>query len=429
VVLVPASGPAGYFGGEQEAAERLVDHVAAGSGAESQVGVADGLFAAVLAARRGMVVPHGQTAGFLAELDVADLGYAGGVPDAGRAALIDLLRRLGLRSMGQFAALDERAVASRFGADAVLAHRQARGLDEQPLARRHPPAELAVSEPFDPPVDRVDAAAFAARSLAERLHEVLAARGYACSRLGIHAVTGSGDRHYRVWRCAEPLSSASAAGAIADRVRWQLESWLTEGSGGPDAGLVELRLEPEEVLGGQALQAGLWSGHGQEAAERAGRALSRAQALLGPDRVCVPVLRGGRGPADRVRLVPWGDTTPEETAPDAPWPGRLPAPTPAVVFPDPAPASLTDAAGREVGVTARALLTAEPAEVTAAGSEPAAVLAWAGPWPVDERWWEPGGGLRLARMQVLAAGPSFGEQHGLLLSIREGRWFVEGRYD
>ena len=59
LLALPVQGPAGYFGGELAAAERLVDQVAARTGVECQVGVADGLFAAVLAARRGVAVAAG----------------------------------------------------------------------------------------------------------------------------------------------------------------------------------------------------------------------------------------------------------------------------------------------------------------------------------------------------------------------------------
>ena len=90
--------------------------------------------------------------------------------------------RLGLRSLGAFGALDADDVAARFGADAVLAHRLARGLDPRPPLRRRPPEELAVEIELDPPVDRVDAAAFAARGLAERLHAALAGPGLSCRR-------------------------------------------------------------------------------------------------------------------------------------------------------------------------------------------------------------------------------------------------------
>ncbi|GDY29246.1 DNA polymerase Y family protein [Gandjariella thermophila] len=438
VVAVPARGPAGYFGGAEAAAERIVDHVGAVAGVECQVGVADGLFAAGQAARRGLVVPAGGSAAFLAPLDVGTLEAAaehGGRAARSRAALVDLLRRLGLHTLGAFAALPERDVASRFGAAAVLAHRLARGLEERPPARRRPAVELLVTETLDPPVDRVDAAAFAARALAERLHAGLAERGLACTRLGIRATTERGEELRRVWRCAEPLTPAG----IADRVRWQLDGWLrgTAEERAPSAAMSVLRLDPEEVVDAGALQLGLWRGDGEDpgaGAERAGRAFVHVQGLLGQDAVVTGVLGGGRGPADRVRWVPWGDERAPALDPDPPWPGRLPAPSPSIVPTRPASAEVLDAAGADVGVTGRHVVTAAPERVSVAGGPARPVLGWAGPWPAVESWWAAGERRRRARIQVLlgASGQPDREEPGetALLLVREGgRWLVEGVYD
>ena len=310
LVALPSRGPASWFGGELTAAERLVDQVAARTGVEVQAGFADGLFAAVLAARRAVAVAPGDTPAFLAALGVEELDRE---PDIDRSALVDLLRRLGLRSLGAFAALDPADVASRFGADAVLCHRLARGLDPRPPLRRRPPEELTVEAELDPPVDRVDAAAFAARGLAERLHATLAGHGLACTRLGVTAHTAAGEELHRIWRCAEPLTPA----ATVDRVRWQLDAWLTNRRHTPEDGaVVRLRLVPEETVAAGALQRGLWGETG-EADERAGRALVRVQALLGPESVVTAVLGGGREPAERIRLVPWGDDRAEPDPPPA----------------------------------------------------------------------------------------------------------------
>lgn len=322
LVALPARGPAGWFGGELVAAERLIDQVAARTHVECQVGIADGLFAAVLAARRGVAVEAGHTPAFLAPLDVAELDRD---PDVDRSELVGLLHRLGLRNLGAFGALDAEDVASRFGADALLAHRLARGLDPRPPVRRWPPEELAVETELDPPVDRVDAAAFAARGLAERLHRVLAGHGLSCTRLGVAAATVGGEELHRVWRCAEPLTPAGTV----DRVRWQLDAWLTRRGpvAGESGGLHRLRLVPEETVTAGALQLGLWGDVG-EGDERAGRALVRVQALLGPEAVVTAALVGGRGPAEQVRLVPWGDERPPEpVAPVGPAPA-VPAPAP-----------------------------------------------------------------------------------------------------
>ena len=437
LLALPVRGPAGWFGGELAAAEQLVDQVAARAGVECQAGIAEGLFGAVLAARRGVAVAPGDTRAFLAPLGVEELDRE---PEVDRSELVGLLRRLGLRSLGAFGALAPADVASRFGADAVLAHRLARGLDPRPPVRRWPPAELAVELELDPPVDRVDAAAFAARDAGAAAARGLAGHGLSCTRLGVEARTVAGEELRRVWRCAEPLTPSGTA----DRVRWQLDSWLVRGGRGA---VDRLRLVPEETVTAGALQLGLWGDVG-EAGERAGRALVRVQALLGPEAVVTAVLGGGRNPAEQVRLVPWGDDrgvsadlqqAVEAAAPGPvgvaprrraavreappPWPGRLPPPSPAVVPPEPLPADLRDVTGQPVQLAAPDLLTAPPCTLAVDDGPPEEVRGWAGPWPLTQRWWVPGA-VAGSRLQVLRAdGVAF------LLFGCAGRWEVVGAYD
>jgi protein ImuB len=419
IVVVPVTGAAGYFGGEEALAELLLDEVSAGAGVECQVGIADGLFAATLAARRAALVPAGGSAKFLAPLSIAELDQ----PGDDRGELVGLLKRLGLRTLGAFAALAERDVAGRFPRDAITAHRLARGLSERPPLRRALPPELSITEEFEHPLARVDEAAFVAKTLGERFFAGLARHGLACTRLAIVAVTEAGEERVRVWRCAEPLT----ARATADRVRWQCEGWLTARDGDrPSAGIIRLRLDPEEVVGGQALQLQLGSmGRDADAAERAARALVRIQGLLGPEAVVTPLLDGGRGPAERVRLIPWGDPrTP--VSPDAPWPGRLPAPSPAVLAAH--PARVLDERGDVVGCTDRGELTALPATVAVEGRSSRPVLAWAGPWLHHPAL--PARGRRVARLQAVLADED--EQVALLLAVTVGgtpQWTVEGSYD
>ncbi|MEH1059379.1 DNA polymerase Y family protein [Micromonospora sp. CPCC 206171] len=465
---VAARGPSRYLGGEEAAAERIVEQVAQACAVESQVGIADGVFAAGLAARAGRVVPPGGTPEFLTGLPVEALG---------RPALADLLRRLGVRTLGDFAALPAGDVLARFGLDGALAHRLAAGRDDRPLAVRQPPVDLAVTADHDEPLDRVDAAAFATRALAERLHDRLAAHGLACTRLGIEAVTAHGQELHRVWRHDGLLTAA----AIADRVRWQLDGWLSGSTGRagarparPTAGIVRLRLVPDGVLAQAGLQPGLWGETGEER-ERAHRALSRVQGILGPESVVTAVLGGGRSPADQTHLVPWGDERlPARPGPPAlpgepalgtdravggpagagpaaggsaagpaaggsaagvgrsggggsavpPWPGRLPPPAPAVVLPTPLAATVHDAAGEPVVVSARLAVSAAPARLAVGTARPVEIVGWAGPWPVDERWWAPAEARRRARFQVCLA-----DGAALLLAVEAGQWLVEAIYD
>ena len=435
-----ARGPSRYFGSEERAAERIVEHVAQACVVEAQVGVADGVFAAGLAARAGRLIPPGDTAGFLADLSISTVD---------RPPLVDLLRRLGIGTLGMFAALPPADVLARFGLDAALAQRMAAGLDERPLAARQPPPDLDVSQTFDEPLERVDAAAFAARQLAQRLHDRLAGHGLACTRLGIVAVTEHGEELHRTWRHDGLLDAA----AIAERLRWQLDGWLS-GTGRlakPTAGILRLRLVPDGLLAHAGFQLGLWGDAGQER-ERAHRALTRVQGMLGPEAVLTAVPGGGRNPADQVRLVPWGDerlparpgaapasdgpdptgagstgaapTGPAPTGAAPPWPGRLPAPSPATVPPEPLPATVFDPYGAPVRVNGRLAMSGAPSSLALERDQPVEITGWAGPWPVEERWWAPDEADRRVRFQVCLA-----DGRAMLLSLSSGCWWVIGVYD
>ncbi len=440
LLVLSVRGASRYFGSEQAAAERLVDAVAA-AGAECQVGIADQLPTAVFAARAGRVIEPGGDAAFLAALSIRQLASEPSLSGPGREELADLLWRMGIRNFGQFAALSGTDVSSRFGADAMAAHRFARGEPVRGPSGREPAAELDAVLHCDPPIDRVDAAAFAGRTLASALHRSLEAAGVGCTRLAIHAVTAAGGELTRVWRCADPLTED----ATADRVRWQLDGWLTSRRAGakrlgdgfsnpgvPNAPVTMLRLQPVEVVSAEALQLPLWGGIGEEDRLRARRALVRVQGLLGQEAVQLPVLSGGRGPAERITLTPLGDELVPRVEPDRPWPGRLPEPAPTVILDD--PVELLDAQGNPVRVTARGMFTAEPARLDGGGRHFQGELSWwTGPWPVDERWWDQGHQARAgrtARAQVLVDNGS-GASPGtaLLLCYRQRRWYLEGVYE
>ena len=107
-----------------------------------------------------------------------------------------------------------------------------------------------------------------------------------------------------------------------------------------------------------------------------------------------------------------------------PWPGRLPSPSPTVVHAKVIRADVVDALGEQIGVTARCMPTASPAKVRFANKRWTDVVAWTGPWPVDERWWDADARSRKARFQVTLAD---GTAH--LLTLEEGTFRVEATYD
>jgi protein ImuB len=487
-------GPARYFGGEGALAAKIIDAVA-GGGVACRVGIADGLFAARLAAEHAppawrdrdarpapaaspvhpgaaTLVAHGRARAFLAPFPVSALDG----PDA--EDLAGLLPRLGIGTLGKFASLPAADVANRFGAAGVIAHRLARGLDPRPLAPRPPAADLSVSAGFDPPARQAEPVVFAAKALAERMHNGLAARGLACVRVQVQAVWEDGRQITRLWRHDGLLSAL----AVAERVRWQLAAWRP-GQPGPSprpappaasqrpaaqipalrkaaeraadsypGGIALLRLTPDQLVRDQGRQLGLWGD--AVVTDRVARAAVRVQAMLGHDAVTRPVLAGGRSPDEQVALVPYGgggermlppggpgragdlggpDRSGRAGSPDGsdrsgragePWPGRIPPPSPATVYPSPLPARVADGSGATVAVSGRGVVSAPPARMSADGAPWLAVTAWAGPWPVTERWWHPHAARRRARFQLVTE-----DGTAWLVAVQEGGWLIEARYD
>jgi protein ImuB len=146
--------------------------------------------------------------------------------------------------------------------------------------------------------------------------------------------------------------------------------------------------------------------------------------MLGHARVTRPVLAGGRRPAEQVLLVPFGDAETPQRPADRPWPDQIPAPSPATVLGLPLAASVTDNSGQPVTVSGRAQLSAPPAWLSAADGPASAVTAWAGPWPITERWWDPAHARRQARFQLVTE-----DGTAWLAALQDGRWLIEARYD
>jgi protein ImuB len=424
-LAVPSRGPSRYFGGDAAIAARAAELVrAAVPGALVGAGVADGLVAATLAARQGAaaVVDPGGSAAFLAPLPVDALDRV--LPDAPVLELVEVFKRLGLRTLGDVATVPTADLVGRFGPLGTVASRLARGLDERPPRPRRPDPDLVVAAELDPPAEQVEAVAFLARTLAAELGARLGSRGLVCTRVAIEVETEHGESLSRLWRHEGGLDEV----ALADRARWQLDGWLDAAwADRPTGGISLLRLVPDEVVPDDGRQLGFWGGV-READERAARAAARLQGILGPDAVTVPEWRGGRSPGERVALVPAHAVRlgQPQRRPDAdhPWPGQLPAPSPAIVHHPPVPAEVRDAEGASVVVGGRGAVSAPPATVAIGGRPPTDVSAWCGPWPVEERWWDPVGRRRHARLQVTTT-----DGAGHLLSVQAGRWVVHATYD
>jgi protein ImuB len=413
LLAAPAKGPARYWGGEGRFAARIGSELGR-LGFPVRVGGADSAFAAALAARAGggMLVPAGAAAGLLAPYPVAVLG---------RPRLTDVLTRIGIGTLGAFAALPAHHVLARFGADGLAARRTAAGLDPRPPAARTAVGDYTVRARFEDggAEVRLEPVVFAAKSLAGQLHDRLERAGVVAARVGIEVVLAGGGSRERVWRHEGRLSSL----AVAERVRWQLQAWADDGAltaaGVP--GIAELVLRPDGLSAATGHQDVLFGT--RSTPQDVARAAAQVQAMLGHQAVTRAVAVGGRSPGERIVKVPFGDTAPQQAG-GGPWPGRIPPPYPAAVHDRPLPARVLDASGRDVVVSGRLVVSAAPVSVSVDGVPGVmAVTGWSAPWPVLDAWWDPSRARRIARLQVVTATGG-----AWLLLLDRGRWWAEAHY-
>ena len=431
LVIVDA-GAAERFHGEK-AMEMLIDSVAR-QGVDSTVGVADEIATAIIAARHqetGHVVAQGASKDFLALQPVSVLSAetALEIPHA----LVQQFQQLGLRTLGDIANLPLRQVVNRFGLPGARVYDIVTARADKKVAPEEARSDLSVAVIPADPIARVDSAAFAARQLAAKLHEKLAAAGVVCLRLKIRVEFNRGQALERVWRTREALSEE----ATADRVRWQLDGWLNtaraaDGAESEGAGIIELSLDPLETSTPDFIGQ-LWGSSSSE--EHIKRAISRVQSTLGTDKVLQPWAAGGRGVAERVDFVPYGDEIPQEGQKSCP--GQIPGPLPARRGGGPQhPAArirLIDATAKDVVVTAEAVLSSVPYAV-GWGKHRYKVVGWAGPWPVDTFWWhpkqteDPDRPRRVARLQLVGQADNESYERAWLLQWVAGQWRVEATY-
>jgi protein ImuB len=382
------------------------------------IGVADGRLAAAIAAQHSLhtgtphVVAPGASRNVLSDTPVHALvqcveviGAVGaGVPGADDVAsyreVVSLLQRLGLYRFGDVATLSEADLIARLGAFGRDLFRLAHGMDRHPPLTVAPPPDRVCSHQFDSPVESRDAVLAIVDQLATAVVGHLVAHGLSVVRLHVSLESDHGERSERMWYRADGWS----AGAIVESVRWQLDAWVQHDA--PTSGVVGVRLSPEQMVVDVGRQASLWGGE-RDGDRHAQRAIRRVVDMHGAESVTIPTWRGGRDPARwfefvRSDAVDLERRVVREVAMPVTWRGSLPSPAPSLVF-DAAPDAHIDVHGtdgRSVGVTSRHTMSDEPA-VVRMGSATYDVLAWAGPWPVEERWWDAQRARRAVRLQLL----------------------------
>jgi protein ImuB len=452
LIVFAARGPSRYMGGDGLMASKIVEALKT-SVADSQltdlligVGVGDSRLAAQIASHASatasssanLFVPYivepDKTNEWLAPQSVRVLSEFASI----NRETISLLERLGLNTLHDVCALSESILAGRFGELGVELHRLSRGDEQYPLAVvPHPPEHLCI-EKFDQPVSDQQIIINSVQRMAVAFTEYYSIHGSVCVRIVIAFESEAGKRSERLWYRPQGLTTS----AIIENAKWQLEAWLaSQISGNPENhalenhGLVRVQLIADEVRTDTARQLRLWGGSTQTD-ETATQAIGRLSELLGSSAVQVAKWQGGRDILDSYELVSAthaqtiGSASSSEQIPAQKWRGALPNPSPSVVYSEPIQVQINDQFGKLLSVSARHELSASPVSVII-GATHYKVNSWAGPWPVEERWWDSARSRRLVRLQLVCEKitvDSALQILAMLAILEHGEWTVAAIY-
>lgn len=314
---------------------------------------------------------------------------------------IERLRLLGVKTLGELAALPHGPFVRRFGSEAATWHARARGIDERPLRPR--PRALRVDRTLygEGEASSEEQVLFALRTLVGWVVDDLSAAGKRVGRLVLQLECEDGETRELATRVAQPTAVPAT---LFELLRARLEGVVLT------APVVGLRLAAEELAsGGVALSLFAASDPDPDAI---GIVLARLDAALGTGNALRARVLDGSRIERRFALEPF---TIETLTPPGPRPEPPPLPATAtlqlrIVEPRPVEVRLHRGAPRFVG------------------TPPHPVVELAGPWRVEEGWWKPatGEGTPLARDEYDVC-----LDDGSLLRIaREGAtWSVRGVYD
>ncbi len=252
-------------------------------GHQVRIAVAEDLFGARLLAAAGgrdRIVPSGELAQALAPLPLDSLALA--------PRLAGLLRDLGLRQVGQLAALSASAVAGRFGAQGLRLHRLARGeLGSLPLAAGEEDGGFGHAQELPFSVDAVEPLLFVLNRLCVQLCACLERAGRATSSLGIDLDLEESDALRLAFRVGRPCRDPALLSRL---LRRRLEDLRL---GAPVLGVALRALDAVPFSGAQAvLLAGGEQDLGPQSVQLAlPQLLAQLADGLGPEALATPAAR------------------------------------------------------------------------------------------------------------------------------------------
>lgn len=316
----------------------------------------------------------------------------------GRGGTVELLGGWGLRSLGDFMRLPRQALAERLGPEVGRWHDLLHGRTRRLLRLHRPPESLAGRFVFEDPVSSLEPVVFALRRLLHAVSGRLAARHLAARELELGLELETSDAVRRRLRLAEP--QVTVEGMLAP-----LQVMLEEVK--LSAPVVALELDAVASFATAAQRE--WFGRQLPQPERWAETLAKLEAMLGADRVGIPVPPGTHEP-DGFSLHPAAGAG--EVACDGSF---LPASTlPLRRFRPPREVAVAHEEGGRFP-DPLAILT---------GPYPGRITGKRGPFPVSGNWWAKERAWQQVEWDVRVESGSL-----VRLAFRvPGTWRVEGDY-
>jgi protein ImuB len=304
---------------------------------------------------------------WLAECHAAPSAHEAWPPPASCARTFDVLRRWGLATLGEWAALPAAALSARLGPDGIALQRLARGIDPRPLVPDPGVRRFVESYELEWPIDTLEPLSFVFARLLDPLAAALerADRGAVALRLDLRLTDRSS--HVRVLPLPAPLRDSRVLRTL---LLLDLESHLPAAA--VDAVTIEIDPAPGRVVQYSLIERAMPS------PETMATLMARLGALMGEARCGSPALRDTHqpdgfemGPALATRRAMPSNAAPAQGSDDA-------ARSVLRRFRPPVAIRVAVEGGRPVRVA-----------IDRRGMPGGHVVQAAGPWRASGGWWDP----------------------------------------
>ena len=403
--------------GEEELLRGLSEDLVEQLEVEALAGIANGMGAAVTAARQGKIVAPEHTGAFLQPLLLKDL--VAFLPEARLGDTVSLLHQLGVDNVGALHALGRRQLLTRFGKAGEELWTLSIGGDLSLSGVDTHDCFVEAKKGFDEPAFELSHVLMDLKALSVQFVDNLHIRGLNLEQAMITLALSTGAKRSRKWMFFGKADSAQ----VLSRILWQVRAWQDD----PDFEALLESVSIKALSASAATKTGVLWGQTPRS-ETVNLTVSQIQMKAGEESVLMPHLQGGSNPRERIALVPWGNEA-QVISSDGEWSGSV-TEAPSVLFEEPIKVKLLGASSNgtwgPIWLDRSGMLSGSPERVLVLGESSVLKagpykIAELGPtWPQRGAWWRfevPKGYVRLGIE---------GEDDFLL--VWRGQWFLEGVY-